>query len=225
MGFRTPDWRSLSLRTRNKLTHLEWRKLVTHLPALLLVAGLLLLAYVGSEYFQMYREQKMLAAQWAQQENDRLRGVGERSGQQQRVNDGIIRLQIPKIDLDAYVLDGAGHKQLKVGVGRITTTAIPGEKGNAVVTAHRDTFFRHIADLKKGDEIIVRRNGERMTFQMTGYKIVKPTDVSVLKPTPEPTLTLITCYPTYYIGPAPERLVVSSKLVSREPDNELLAIK
>jgi sortase A len=173
----------------------------------------------------MYREQKMLAAQWAQQENDRLRGVGERSGQQQRVNDGIIRLQIPKIDLDAYVLDGAGHKQLKVGVGRITTTAIPGEKGNAVVTAHRDTFFRHIADLKKGDEIIVRRNGERMTFQMTGYKIVKPTDVSVLKPTPEPTLTLITCYPTYYIGPAPERLVVSSKLVSREPDNELLAIK
>jgi LPXTG-site transpeptidase (sortase) family protein len=219
------DRRSLGSQMKHRLAQINWRKLGSHLPAVLLVAGLLLLAYVGSEYFQMYREQKMLAAQWAQQENDRLRGVGVRNGEQQRVNDGIIRLQIPKIDLDAYVLDGAGHKQLKVGVGRITTTAIPGEKGNAVVTAHRDTFFRHIADLKKGDEIIVRRDGERMTFQMTGYKIVKPSDVSVLKPTEEPTLTLITCYPTYYIGPAPERLVVSSKLVSSEPDNELLATK
>jgi LPXTG-site transpeptidase (sortase) family protein len=219
------DRRTLGSKIKHRLAHIDWRMLGSHLPAILLVAGLLLLAYVGSEYFQMYREQKMLAAQWAQRENDRLRGVGVRNGQQQRVNDGIIRLQIPKIDLDAYVLEGAGHKQLKVGVGRITTTAIPGEKGNAVVTAHRDTFFRHIADLKKGDEIIVRRNGERMTFQMTGYKIVKPSDVSVLKPTKEPTLTLITCYPTYYIGPAPERLVVSSKLVSREPDNELLATR
>jgi sortase A len=62
-----------------------------------------------------------------------------------------------------------------------------------------------------------------MVFATTGYKIVKPTDVSVLKQSEEPTLTLITCYPTYYIGPAPERLVVTSKLVSRGPDEELLA--
>jgi sortase A len=197
----------------------EWR---AYLPILLMVGGLILLGYVGSEYFQMYREQKTLAAQWVQQENDRVRQAGQRSGERQ-LTDGIIRLQIPKIDLDAYVLDGSGRKQLKLGVGRITTTALPGEKGNAVVTAHRDTFFRHIAELKKGDEILVRRNGERMIFAMTGYKIVKPTDVSVLKQTEEPTLTLITCYPTYYIGPAPERLVVFSKLVSKGPDEELLA--
>jgi len=197
-----------------------WR---TYLPVVLILAGLLTLAYVGSQYFAMYREQKSLAAEWAQQESDRIRRASEHANQQERAHDGIIRLQIPKIDLDAYVLDGSGHKQLKLGVGRITTSAIPGENGNAVVTAHRDTFFRHIVELKKGDEIIVRRNGERMVFQMTGNKIVKPSDVSVLKPTEDPQLTLITCYPTYYIGPAPERLIVFSKLVSRGPDNELVA--
>lgn len=202
----------------------QWR---VYLPVVLMAAGLLLLSYVASEYYQMYREQKMLAGQWAQQETDRVRRAGTHRGEgmAESENDGIIRLQIPKIDLDAYVLEGSGHKQLKLGVGRITTTALPGAKGNAVVTAHRDTFFRHIVELKKGDEIIVRRNGELMVFAMTGYKIVKPSDISVLKQTEEPTLTLITCYPTYYIGPAPERLVVSSKLVSRRPDSELLANK
>jgi sortase A len=202
----------------------NWKQWRAYLPIVLMVAGIVLLAYVGSEYLQMYREQKSLAAQWVQQENERVRQAGQRSGER-RLTDRIIRLQIPKIDLDAYVLEGSGRKQLKLGVGRITTTAIPGEKGNAVVTAHRDTFFRHIAELKKGDEIVVRRNGERMVFAMTGYKIVKPTDVSVLKQTENPTLTLITCYPTYYIGPAPERLVVFSKLVSKGPDDDLVATK
>jgi len=207
---------------RWKLDRKQWR---TYLPVVLMVAGLLLVAFVASQYYQMYREQKTLAKQWAQQESDRVRQASAHRGEvaADNADDSIIRLQIPKIDLDAYVLEGSGHKQLKLGVGRITTTALPGAKGNAVVTAHRDTFFRHIVELKKGDEIIVRRNGERMVFAMTGNKIVKPTDLSVLKQTEEPTLTLITCYPTYYIGPAPERLVVSSKLVSREPDRELVA--
>jgi LPXTG-site transpeptidase (sortase) family protein len=209
------------MRLPSKFPWREWRR---YLPAVLLAGGLLLLAYVGSQYFAMYREQRALAAQWAQQENDRMR-LSAQGKSQQEMNDGIIRLQIPKIDLDAYVLEGAGRKQLKLGVGRITTSALPGAKGNAVVTAHRDTFFRHIVELKKGDEIIVRRNGERMIFQMTGYKVVKPSDVSVLKQTEEPMLTLITCYPTYYIGPAPERLVVMSKLVSRGADTEIMAAR
>lgn len=216
---------SLYARTRGSISAADFRDWRTYLPVLLMVGGLLLLSYVSSEYFAMYREQKKLASEWSQQENDRMTYAASHAGQRQLVNDGIIRLQIPKIDLDAYVLEGSGRKQLKLGVGRVTTSAIPGENGNAVVTAHRDTFFRHIVELKKGDEVVVRRNGERMVFSVTGYKIVKPTDVSVLKQTAEPTLTLITCYPTYYIGPAPERLVVFSKLASRAPDQELVANK
>src|SRR5207237_6803091 len=93
----------------------------------------------------------------------------------------------------------------------------PGEPGNAVITGHRDTFFRHIYELQKGDEILVRRNGELYKYQVTGKKIVDPEDVSVLKQTTDAQLTLITCYPTYYIGPAPQRLVVFSKLVPTPP--------
>jgi sortase A len=90
---------------------------------------------------------------------------------------------------------------------------MPGEPGNAVITAHRDTFFRHIYELDKGDEIQVRRNGRLFTYQVTGKKVVPPQDLSVIKQTTDSQLTLITCYPTYYIGPAPERLVVFSRLV------------
>ena len=89
---------------------------------------------------------------------------------------------------------------------------MPGSIGNAVITAHRDTFFRHIFELSQGDEIVIHRGGQVYHFQVTGKKVVKPEDVSVLKPTSDAELTLITCYPTYYIGPAPERLVVFSKL-------------
>jgi sortase A len=90
---------------------------------------------------------------------------------------------------------------------------MPGQTGNAVITGHRDTFFRHIYELVKGDKIQVRRAGSVFTYEVTGKKIVMPEDVSVIRQTPDPQLTLITCYPTYYIGPAPKRLVVFSKLV------------
>src|SRR6185503_18054571 len=87
------------------------------------------------------------------------------------------------------------------------------------ISAHRDTFFRHIYELNKGDEILVRRNGKVFHYQVTGKKIVMPDDVAVLKQTTDPQLTLITCYPTYYIGPAPKRLVVFSKLVESGNDS------
>jgi sortase A len=70
--------------------------------------------------------------------------------------------------------------------------------------------------LNKGDHIQVRRSGRTFTYAVTGKRIVKPEDISVIKPTNDPQLTLITCYPTYYIGPAPERLVVFSRLVESD---------
>ena len=125
---------------------------------------------------------------------------------------------IPKIGLDAIVVEGASRKALSAGPGHMNQTAMPGETGNAVITAHRDTFFRHIYELVKGDQIQVRRSGRVFTYEVTGRRIVLPEDVSVIKPTPDPQLTLITCYPTYYIGPAPKRLVVFSRLVESGGD-------
>src|SRR5947209_2463787 len=178
----------------------------------LLLIGLSLLGYVGSQYWDMYHSQRQLEAQW---EHQQLTAVPAQGRPKATVStaDLLTRVSIPKIKLDAIVVEGASRKQLSIGPGHMVQTAFPGEPGNAVITGHRDTFFRHIYELQKGDEIVVRRNGQTYKYQVTGKKIVKPEDVSVLKQTRDATLTLITCYPTYYIGPAPERLVVFSKLV------------
>jgi sortase A len=134
----------------------------------------------------------------------------------------LTRLEIPKIQMDAIVVEGASRRELSEGPGHMKQTAQPGETGNAVITGHRDTFFRHIYELNKGDQIQVRRSGRVFTYQVTGKRIVMPEDISVIKPTNDPQLTLITCYPTYYIGPAPKRLVVFSKLVDSDgqPPNQ-----
>lgn len=174
-----------------------------------LVLGLALIGYVGSQYWDMYHSQRQLQAQWEKQA-----AAATTPGQPKlSAEEMLTRVSIPKINLDAIVVEGATFKQLKKGPAHMTETALPGSPGNAVITGHRDTFFRHIYELEKGDAIFVRRNGESFKYEVTGKKVVKPEDVSVLKQTPDAQLTLITCYPTYYIGPAPERLVVFSKLV------------
>jgi sortase A len=187
----------------------NWKK---YLSPVLMVLGAVLLFYVGSEYYGMHREQQRLQAEWDQQQKTPTTTEAPKPA-----DDGLIRLAIPKIDLTAIVVDGTTRKQLKNGPGRIVGTPLPGEPGNSVISAHRDTFFRHIYELKAGDEIDVQRNGQALKFEVTGKKIVDPDDLSVLKQTDDAQLTLITCYPTYYIGPAPQRLVVFSKLVSANP--------
>ena len=200
------------MRVPDRFRMIPWRR---WLPTIMMVVGITLLIGVGHEYWAMYREQALLERQW-EQENK----VVSASEQPKIIDDGLTRVQIPKIDLDAIVVEGTTWKKLRLGPGRLVASALPGERGNSVITAHRDTFFRHIGDLQMNDEILVRRNGEVLKFHVTGRKIVQPTDLSVLKQTKEPTLTLITCYPTYYIGPAPERLIVTSKLVERAPNLE-----
>ncbi len=189
-----------------------WRK---YFPSILMALGMMLLVYVGIQYYSMYSAQKRMARAW-QEQNSKPRT--EQSTTVAAMDDGLTRVEIPKINLDAMVVEGATRKQLKIAPGHIPTTAVPGELGNAVITAHRDTFFRHIYELSKGDEIRVRRNGKIFKFQVTGKKVVTPEDVSVLNQTSDAHLTLITCYPTYFIGPAPERLVVFSKLMERTPE-------
>jgi sortase A len=157
----------------------------------------------------MYRSQQNLEAEWERQ----AAGTNTPGHASISPDHMLTRVIIPKINMDAVLIEGVSRKELSAGPGHMKETAMPGETGNAVITGHRDTFFRHIYELAKGDEIQVRRNGRVFTFVVTGQRIVQPDDVSVLKQTDDPQLTLITCYPTYYIGPAPQRLVVFSKLV------------
>jgi LPXTG-site transpeptidase (sortase) family protein len=194
----------------------DWLALLRrHLPLVLMIAGLALLCYVGSEYFAMYHEQQVLHRQWQEQQNAAAKPAASQPAQ--NPDDGLTRIAIPKIDLDVIVVEGTNHKALRLGPGHMSDTPAPGEAGNSVISAHRDTFFRHIYELAKGDEIQVKRDGRTFTYAVTGKKIVDPDDTSVVQNTTDSRLTLITCYPTYYIGPAPKRLIVFSKLVDDKP--------
>lgn len=179
------------------------------LSLMMVIVGAGLLGYVAISYWGMYRSQHNLEAEWERQAS-RVNTPGHAPVSPDQL---LTRVIIPKIGMDAIVVEGSSRKQLSEGPGHMKLTANPGETGNAVITAHRDTFFRHIYELIKGDQIQIRRNGHLFTYEVTGKRIVMPEDVSVIKPTTNPQLTLITCYPTYYIGPAPKRLVVFSRLV------------
>jgi sortase A len=187
------------------------------LPLIFLVAGAGLLLYVGIEYGTMFSEQHRLEQQFAMQ--NLPPALRQASAPATNPDDVLTRVTAPRIGLDAIVVEGTSRDDLLVGPGHMTDSALPGENGNVVITGHRDTFFRHIYELNKGDEILVERNGKVFHYEVTGKKIVDPTDISVAKPTPDARLTLITCYPTYYIGPAPQRLVVFAKLVKQEPSS------
>jgi len=194
-----------------KLWPRSWRERIS---LAFLAVGLALIGYVASQYWRMYYGQRHLQGEWQKQmATAATPGLPPLSEAEM-----LTRVSIPRINLDAIVVEGATPKQLAIGPAHIAETAYPGDTGNAVITGHRDTFFRHIYELEKGDAVFVHRNGEVFKYEVTGKKIVKPEDVSVLKPTTDPQLTLITCYPTYYIGPAPDRLVVFSRLVDHSSE-------
>src|SRR4051812_1026243 len=116
---------------RPALGTLSWKK---YLPTALMLVGLFLLGYVGTQYYAMYSAQKRLAKAWQQQNS--APHTSETTAVA-TVDDGLIRVEIPKINLDAMVVEGSSRKQLKIAPGHITTTPVPGESGNSVITAHR----------------------------------------------------------------------------------------
>ena len=129
-------------------------------------------------------------------------------------------LRIPKIRLEVPVLDGTNDYVLNRGVGRIESTARPGEPGNIGIAGHRDGFFRGLKDITRGDAIeLVTLNGTD-SYVVEQIRIVDPDDVDVLRPTGEPTLTLVTCYPFYYVGSAPRRYIVRAVRSSSGPGPE-----
>jgi LPXTG-site transpeptidase (sortase) family protein len=180
-----------------------WQQLALFLSGV----GLVLLLYVSSQYWQMYNAQRELALEW-QHQNARPANIGSADAH------ALVRLTIAKIKLDAVVVEGSSRKSLKLGPGHMENSALPGYSGNSVIVAHRDTFFRHLDELREGDEIDLRRQGEVYRFEVTGRKVVEPTDLSALRQSSSPQLTLITCYPTHYVGPAPKRLVVVARLIA-----------
>jgi sortase A len=117
-------------------------------------------------------------------------------------------LRIPKIRLEVPVLPGTDDRTLDRAVGHIDDTAAVGADGNAGVAGHRDGFFRGLKDISPGDAIELDTLDGQQLYRVERTWVVDPEDVSVLDPTPSRALTLVTCYPFYYVGPAPQRFIV-----------------
>ncbi len=122
-------------------------------------------------------------------------------------------LRIAKIRMEVPVLEGTDDLTLNRGVGHVAGTPNPGGNGNAAIAGHRDGFFRGLKDVSVGDTIELDTPGSTVTYVIDRINIVDPSDVSVLKPRPHPSLTLITCYPFYFVGSAPKRYIVQASVV------------
>jgi len=134
-----------------------------------------------------------------------------------RVREGgaLGRIEIPRIGLAAVIAEGERETTLRLALGHIAGTALPGENGNVGLAGHRDGFFRPLARIRLHDEIrLTVERGRSILYRVDSTSVVDPSDVSVLARGPDDSLTLVTCYPFGYIGPAPRRFVVRATRLS-----------
>jgi sortase A len=123
------------------------------------------------------------------------------------------RLEIPGVGVESLVAAGTEALTLRRGVGHVNGTALPGEPGNVGLAGHRDTVFRGLRNLQTSDRIFLRTAEGSFEYSIESFRTVTPDQVEVLDASPYPTLTLITCFPFDFVGPAPMRYIVRARQV------------
>jgi sortase A len=207
---------------------------------LLLIAGLLMLgayaiARIHAEVLSRAEVQRFMTLQARSQEGAPRLGMGTGSPDfslwsEKRIKQyqeslaaafspAVAVLRIPKIHLEVPVLQGTDDLTLNRAVGLIGGTALPGEDGNTGIAGHRDGFFRGLKDLCVGDPIELVTQTKTNTYIIDRIVIVDPSDVSVLAPRQRTSVTLVTCYPFYFVGSAPQRYIVQASLVTPGSSN------
>jgi sortase A len=194
-------------------------KRITLLRGLLLIVGVSCLALYSYAFLERIGSQ--VSAAWTFDRSlEPSSSVGLKathegllSGDSAR-NSIVGRIWIPKLRLSAMVREGDDDKTLRRAVGHIPATPFPGQPGNVGVAAHRDTFFRRLGDLQTGDSIAFSTLDGDFTYEVESTRVVAPEDVEVLAPSNEKVLTMVTCYPFFYIGNAPKRFIVRAKQIS-----------
>ncbi len=134
----------------------------------------------------------------------------------QRNDEPLGILSIDKLNLKVPVYNGTDEINLNRGAGRIKGTARVDKPGNLGIAAHRDGFFRVLKDIEIGDSIDMLTHQGKTEFVVSSIIIVDPTDISVLAPTDDKSITLVTCYPFYFVGHAPKRYIVKGELLSNQ---------
>jgi sortase A len=185
------------------------------------VSGGLLLSFVGGRYAVGIARADEARQQWDAGEAHRAVSrarelVSHRAAFLSAPAPGapVARLVIPKIDLDEIVIEGVDGDALNAGPGHLPGSVLPGVRGNAIVSAHRDRHFSHFDLLNVGDTVLTDSRAGRMKWVIVSQRIVDK-DRAALFATRDTTLTLTTCWPIRFVGPAPSRLIVTAKPVGR----------
>jgi sortase A len=182
----------------------------------LLACGAALLAYCGfvlaDTWMFQHRESRQLEQMLAASVAD---ARAWRSVPQPAMAGGLIgRIEIPRLGLSAMVMEGTGRTTLRRAVGHIPGTALPGQPGNVGISGHRDTFFRPLRNIRRNDIITLTTLRAEYRYRVVSTRIVSPHEVAVLGPAANEVLTLITCYPFYFVGSAPSRFIVRAERVA-----------
>ena len=188
------------------------RRLLQIGSLLLMAAGAVLLFQGARVYLESRLGQSEASREFGEKPTPPPVALPHARRDRPRDGEAIAKLTIPRLDTELYVVEGDDTADLRRGPGHLPGTAMPGDDGNCVIAAHRDTHFRVLKDIRKGDDIILQTDHGQFLYRVLGMRVVPPTNTSSLQPTPDAELHLITCYPFYYVGSAPKRFVVHAEL-------------
>jgi sortase A len=124
------------------------------------------------------------------------------------------RMEVERLGVSVALMEGTGRSTLRRAVGHITGTALPGQRGNVGIAGHRDTFFRPLRNIQRDDIITLTTLAGEYRYRVVSTKIVSPSDVRVLESDGHEILTLVTCYPFYFVGEAPNRFIVRAERIA-----------
>lgn len=175
-----------------------------------LCAGGCLLAWSGFLCLESAYAQKAGEKQLAKAERETIVTPRQpaKSGARKPPGSVLGRFEVPRLNLSYVVLEGTDSRTLDKSIGHVTWTSGIGENGNIGIAGHRNTHFRKLEWIRRGDEVILSSPGGQYRYRVEWARLFKPTDMEVLEPEHGPAVTLITCFPFEYVGSAPLRFVV-----------------
>jgi sortase A len=175
---------------------------------ILFAGGILMLGYCGFVVLDtwIFQRQETAALEQFVPEHASLPAVAP---------DGLIgRMEVVRLGVSVMVVEGTSNKTLRRAVGHIAGTALPGQDGNVGIAGHRDTFFRPLRNIQADDIITLTTLGGEYRYRVVSTKVVRPENVEVLNSDGNEILTLVTCYPFYFFGSAPDRFIVRAARVT-----------